>query len=217
MAADTDGIQYMMDKFRDVPDGYLIDVGAHDGVAKGSMSRDLVVRGWGGLMIEPLPEAFSLLSTAYRDHPKVHCVQVICSDEGGVADLYPCKGVSTVDPAWAKACSDWWSHVKYGPPIQIKKRKLSTILNQYDVPRHIHLLQIDTEGHDLHVLRGMDWDRTVDMVCVETLDMLSPERRINGIWQPRPEMHAYLKSLRYRLDLLTSGGNGFYLREGFSG
>lgn len=214
MAPDTDGLNYMLDFFRDVPDGYLVDVGAHDGVLAGSMSRDLIVKGWGGLMVEPLPEAFRQLKEAYQDHPKVTLFEGACSDEDGVADLLPCKGVSTLSRDWAKACELYWKHVRYGAPVRVQKRRLSALLEAVKAPAHIHLLQIDTEGHDLYVLRGMDWTRTVDMVCVETLDMLQTERKICGIWQPHPDIHAFLTRHGFRQTLLTRGGNGFYVRGG---
>ncbi len=212
MAEDTDGILYLLNKFKGVSNGYLVDIGAHDGVVKGSMSRALVLDGWAGLMVEPLPKAYTLLQHAYAYHPKVHTIQAVCSDAEGTAQLLPCLGVSTLDPKWAKACSDWWPHVKYGEPITVVKRKLSALLKQVNAPQHINLLQIDTEGHDFSVLRGMDWKRTVDVICVETLDMVHPERKERGIWRPDPMMNDYLGSLGFKLSLLTKGGNGFYVR-----
>jgi len=213
MAPDVDGVDYLLRFFQDVSDGYLVDVGAHDGVLKGSMSRDLMVKGWQGLLIEPLPEAFALLEAAYRDNPEVHCLQIACSDTGGTAELFPCKGVSTLNRDWAQACSDYWKHVRYDPPIRVQVRTLTNLLDMVEAPRHIHFLQIDTEGHDLHVLRGMDWTRTVDLVCVETLDMLHLDRREKGKWQPNPEMDEFLRGQGFKLDLLTVGGNGFYRRD----
>lgn len=215
MAEDREGIEFIDGLFAGVTDGYLIDIGAQDGVAKGSMTRELILKGWGGLMVEPLPKAFELLHAAYHLHHDIHCVNAACSDVEGEAILYPCDGVSTLDPRWAKACSDWWKHVKYGPPVTVQKCLLSNLLAQVNAPSHIHLLQIDTEGHDLHVLKGMDWNRTVDVVCVETLDMLHPERKVNGVPQPNPEMNDYLGSLGFLLKILTKGGNGIYVRRGF--
>jgi len=215
MAEDREGIEFMAGLFDGINNGYLIDIGAHDGVAKGSMTRELVLKGWGGLMVEPLPKAFALLHNAYRTNPGIYCINAACSDVEGDAILYPCDGVSTLDSQWAEVCEGWWKHVKYGAPIPVKTHLLSNLMDQANSPSRINLLQIDTEGHDLRVLKGMDWQRrTVDVVCVETLDMIHPERKVNGIHQPNPEMNDYLVTLGFQLKILTKGGNGIYVRGG---
>ena len=113
MAADDVGLKYIIEFFKGRT-GYLVDVGAHDGVEVGSMTRDLVLAGWTGMFVEPLPKAFKLLAKAYGDNPAMICVQAACSDESGLADLYPCDGVSTLEPTWRDACDSWWKHIKYG-------------------------------------------------------------------------------------------------------
>ena len=213
MAEDRAGIDYLLGKFEGKTDGYLVDIGAHDGVEKGSMTRELVLQGWGGLMVEPLPSAFALLEKAYRDTPSVNTLHMACSNSNGTAELFPCKGVSTLSPEWAAECSAYWKHVKYGKPIKVQKRTLVNLLELVDAPQHINLLQIDTEGHDLAVLQGMDWNRTVDVICVETLDMVNRDRKIGGLWHPSPELNKYLSDHGYELVLLTPGGNGFYERK----
>ena len=129
MAADFEGIQFMSDFFEDTKDGYLIDVGAHDGVEEGSMTRFLMEQGWKGMLIEPLPEAYVLLEKEYRNWEGVVTLPVACSNEEGEAALYPCKGVSTVSPEWRDACAAWWKHVKYKDPIQVPKRTLQNLFH----------------------------------------------------------------------------------------
>ena len=162
MAADDIGLQFILEFFDDQI-GYLVDVGAHDGVKKGSMTRELMVKGWGGLLIEPLPEAFQLLGTAYQDNVNAICIQVACSNEEGEGDLYPCGGVSTLEKSWRDACDAWWDHVKYSDPIKVKKKTLKSLLKLY-APKKIDYLQIDTEGHDLMVLLGMNWNYNPDLI-----------------------------------------------------
>jgi len=219
MAEDTHGIDFIDDYFRGKDDGFLVDVGAHDGIAAGSMTRGLVARGWGGVMVEPLKEAFAKLRKAYRANGRITCMNVACSDKEGTADLYPCRGVSTLNKAWAKACDDYWKHVKYGKAYKVPVLTLAQILrSQREVGRcgaRIDYLQIDTEGHDLHVLKGMDWSFQPSVVCVETLDMVNRNRRgPGGKWQPNPAMNVYLREHGYALALLTRGGNGIYVRSG---
>jgi len=214
MAEDVIGQDYIRRFFGDRQDGYVIDVGAHAGIKYGSMSWELVQRGWGGLLVEPLPNAFGELTKNYQHSPSVTCVQAACSDTEGEATLYPHKGVSTLNADWAKACEQWWKHIKYKPSIRVRKVRLDSLLRQVNAPTHIDFLQVDTEGHDFQVLKGMDWGRQPDLVCVETLDVVHPERKLpNGVWGPDPEMNQFLQSLGYALELLTPGGNGFYVRR----
>lgn len=218
MAEDTEGQAFIREWFKDRPKdrpkGFLIDIGAHAGEKYGSMSWDMIQSGWGGLMVEPLPEAFRELKRLYQDWPQVTCVEAACSDEDGEGLLYPCKGVSTLSPEWAQACDSWWKHVRYGAPIKVRTVRLGRLLDEIMAPDHVDFLQVDTEGHDLRVLKGMDWDRSPDLVCVETLNMLHPERkRANGIWDPDPELVEWLREIGYELILLTPGGNGFWTKE----
>jgi len=209
-------MEFIAEIFAGKDDGFLIDVGAHDGVEKGSMSRGLIKRGWSGLLIEPLKEAFLKLQQAYADRTDVICLNVACSDAAGQAKLYPNKGVSTLDPAWAKACEDYWEHVNYGEPYMVKLRKLSGVLSGLrelgKCPPSIDYLQIDTEGHDLQVLKGMDWTYNPRVICVETLDMTRLDRRDGRKWKPAPELTECLGQHGYELRMLTNGGNGIYMR-----
>jgi FkbM family methyltransferase len=214
MAPDDIGIAYMAEFFEGKIDGYLIDVGAHDGVAAGSMTRFLMEWGWRGMLIEPLPEAYALLEKAYAGVPDVVTFNVACSDEEGTAELYPCKGVTTMDTEWRDACDRSWKHVNYGSPFFASKRTLHSLMNLAGSPDKVDLLQIDTEGHDLQVLKGMDWSRQPDMVVAESLDMTNLDRKINGIPQPSDEMVEYMESKGYYVDLLTKGGNVFFIRMG---
>ena len=213
VAEDTVGQEFIRQFFATKAKGYLIDVGAHAGDRKGSMTWDLLHHGWDGLLVEPLTSAFEQLAFNYMGHrTSVTCLQAACSDEDGEAWLYPHKGVSTINPDWAEACDKWWKHVNYGERYKVRKLRLDTILPIVGAPDKIQFLQVDTEGHDLQVLKGMDWSREPDLVCVETLDMVHPERKANGVCLPSPEMDSYLVSLGYRQVLLTKGGNGFYER-----
>lgn len=214
MAADVEGKEYLQEMFREVPSGYLVDVGAEDGTDSGSMSRDLLVAGWRGILVEPLPRSFNKLQRTYANRHDVFCFRLACSDRAGQAPLIPYRSVSTLEPDWARACAEYWKHVKYQDPILVQTIPLSVLLEDAGAPRHIHFLKVDTEGHDLRVLQGMDWSREVDVICVETLDMVHRERKQRGVWLPDPELDEYLVSKGFRCSLLTKGGNAFYVKGG---
>ena len=84
MAADDIGLKFILDYFEGHI-GNLVDVGAHDGVEVGSMTRELMVKGWGGILIEPLPKAFKKLQAAYKDDHKAVCIQAACSISSAIS------------------------------------------------------------------------------------------------------------------------------------
>lgn len=219
MAEDQHGIDFIANLFAGEDNGFLVDVGAHDGIGVGSMTARFIADGWSGLMIEPLTEAFAKLRAAYKDNSKVICLECACSNHDGEAQLYPHRGVSTINPQWAKACANYWGHVNYGKPYTVQVRMLVTILDalrrQGRVNGRVDYLQIDTEGHDLEVLQGMDWTLLPRVICVETLDMTNLDARLpGGKWKPRQELDNYLRDRGYCLRMLTKGGNGIYTRAG---
>ena len=212
MPADDVGLEFILDFFGDRI-GYLVDVGAYDGVIEGSMSCDLMVKGWSGLLVEPLKEAFLKLELAYIGNPNATCVQVACSNCGGTVDLYPCAGVSTLEKDWADACQACWSHINYGESQRVVRVMLKELLAVH-APSKIDYLKIDTEGHDFKVLLEMDWSFDPDLICVETLDMVHLEKRKkDGKFQPGEDLDALLVNRGYKLVLTTIGGNGIYIKE----
>jgi len=221
VAEDTQGMEFIASFFAGVEDGFLIDVGAYDGIGNGSMSEALLARGWSGLMVEPQKSAYAKLEQAYKDNPRVVCSPVACSEVEGAAMLHPHKGVSTLNDDWAKACDAHWKHVHYGEPYKVKCARLGTLLA--DMQKEVGFpvdtvdyLQIDTEGSDFDVLRSMNWAFQPRLVCVETLDMCHRERKVRGVWEPDPAMEAYLIGLGYKRAMLTRGGNGIYVRKDVS-
>ena len=51
----------------------LVDVGAGDGLTA-SNSRQLMIEGWRGLLIEPQPDKFTALEKNYRGSPQATCL-----------------------------------------------------------------------------------------------------------------------------------------------
>ena len=41
--------------------------------------------------------------------------------------------------------------------IKIKKEKLTTLLKKYNCPKNFDLLNIDVEGHEIEVIKGLDF------------------------------------------------------------
>jgi FkbM family methyltransferase len=157
---------------------YLVDVGAHDGRSL-SNSFPFLQLGWSGILVEPLPQAFSQLSTLYRDRPDVRCVEAACAAEEGemalaVGDDAPVAMTSALRP---------------GGELTVRVRTLTSLLDEYAAPSDFSLLLVDAEGMDREVLAGLDFDRWRPRVVVVEGDAKVPGYRLytvvagtNSIW-----------------------------------
>lgn len=128
--------------------GVMIDVGAHHG---GSL-RPFLRQGWRVQAFEPDPANRALLLAEFADCPTLSVDMRAVSDQPrqGVtffrSDLSTgISGLSAFDPS-------------HRAEHQVDVTTLTSVLSSTDIDR-IDFLKIDTEGHDLFVLRGMPWAR----------------------------------------------------------
>jgi len=137
---------------------YMVEVGAHHW-DRGSRSKEFIEAGWEVLLIEPHPRLYEELSQKYAGNNKVTVCGYAASDEAGLGILYegargPDDGCHTMFPL-----KDRYRGVGDIVEIQITKKTLTSIFEDYGVPSDLAVLCIDTEGMDWEVLRGLDFDR----------------------------------------------------------
>lgn len=141
--------------------GFFVDVGAYDGVEH-SNTFALEQRGWTGVCIEPNVQVFGTLHTmrSVTAGGRSACVCAAMSDRTG--DL--------------RMTGD---RIDGHGQTYVKSMRLDDLLERLNAPA-IDYLSIDTEGHDLAVLQGMDFDRwTVRLITVEHNEYLEgPARKL---------------------------------------
>jgi FkbM family methyltransferase len=211
VSVDDEVLDWLWEVFPAFPPGYLVDVGAGNGV-NGSLSRQLLKgREWKGVLIDPLPKHAKSLSTLYQGNGRVRVVECAVMPESGEGLLYPFREVSTTRKDWAEACEAWWGHVHYSPPLTVAYRTLDSVLEEVGAPQIINLLKIDTEGADLDILKSINWNsRVIQTVVVEVLNMLLPAGQ--GKWRPSNEMVGLMEVNGYTLKLLSKAGNAVFRR-----
>lgn len=210
MPADQEVIQFLDEFFPADYKGYLVDVGAGEG-ERGSLTRKLLLRGWSGLLMDPLPANFESLKKLYQGNGRVLVSQSAASDFPGEAEFYPsAQGVSTMEKWWADKCTSWWSHIKYDNPIRVHVVRLGEILRVIGAPSRIDVLKVDTEGHDYKVLQGMDWGRDVRVVVVECALW---EGKHDGLWFPPDDVDRLLLGKGFARSMITVEGNTIYVKE----
>jgi len=126
----------------------------------------LIQNGWKGIVIEPVKYYFDLL---YK-YPNIHYENIAISDEKGQSEIH------YVDPKYIQGNNQTWikgiSCLKsMSGPLSLKGNDhlprlrqtvetdtLESICTKYDIT-YIDYLKIDTEGHDLRVLKSLNFDK----------------------------------------------------------
>jgi FkbM family methyltransferase len=139
---------------------WVVEVGANDGIT-GSNARLFLRKGWNALLVEPNPNLFPRLVKNVAAWPAARCESVACSDAPGVLPLRifaddPTGMLSTIH-------SDAETNRGRTRPVaevhDVEVVTLTSLLDRHEVPRDFGVLSVDAEGHDLNVLRGLDFER----------------------------------------------------------
>jgi FkbM family methyltransferase len=151
--------------------GRFLDIGAHDGVSC-SNTLALAMKGWGGVLVEPSPLAFTKLITSYEDRPDIEFVNAaVIAGGSALVPFYEGGGsfVGTTD----EAHRDAWEgrqHVHY--------RKMWTngisFADLFEMlPGPYDLISIDTEGTNFELLNELTYHFNMlhlspnGLICVE--------------------------------------------------
>ena len=148
---------------------YLVDVGAHDGRSL-SNSYPFLQQGWAGMLVEPLPAAFSRLESLYHDRADVRCVRAACAAGEGEMQL------AVGDDAPLAMTSTLRAGARGKGHMTVTVRTLSSLLEECGAPADFSLLLVDAEGVDYEVLAGLDFDHWRPRVVVtedRATDLLS--------------------------------------------
>lgn len=141
----------------------FVEVGAFDGIHYSNVRRLQETYGWTGISIEPVGANFDKLSRSYAGRP-VKCIRCAVGDMEGTAEL----NVSSYPhlPDWGSDIASFngsdkakWQQ-RYGAvwrKEQVPVKTLTTILRENGIGE-IDFLSIDTEGHELEVLKSLDFN-----------------------------------------------------------
>jgi FkbM family methyltransferase len=143
-----------------LPKGVMLDVGAH----QGGSCLPFLDRGWEVHAFEPSPRNRAVLAELGSRHDGLHIDSRAVSDFQATAvpfyDSQVSSGISSLLPFHE-------SH-KQGATVEVTT--LAAVCQERSIGR-VDFLKIDTEGHDLLVLKGFPWDTiTPDVVLCEFED-----------------------------------------------
>jgi FkbM family methyltransferase len=154
--------------FGDKNNGFLVDIGAMDGVTY-SNSRYLIEhKSWSGILVEPHPLYYKNLSDLYKDNDKISILNVGCFNVEKEVDFYIYStgidsSVSTMSDVFKKRVIDHHGD-KFRETITVKTQTLNNIISN----NVVDFLSIDAEGVDMEVLESNNWTKNRPrLVCVE--------------------------------------------------
>lgn len=149
-------------------DVFLLQIGAMDGKTFDPVYEYITRFSWCGLLVEPVQEHFSALREHYKGYDSIILANIAIGERDGVATLYRVMSEDVKEkrvPRWGTGLASFYNDrnalsFEEVKPFVIEEEvhclRLPALLAEYDV-RHIDVLQIDTEGHDYHILRQLDF------------------------------------------------------------
>jgi len=131
---------------------HIVQIGASDGSLNDPLADFLSSADCRGVLVEPLPDAFSKLSSKYASRPSIICRQVAIDSVEGVRSLYTITDDCTYMAGQLTSFSRDHllkngvkpGHIKM---IEVPTTPLARIIADAGLER-IDLLQVDTEGFD---------------------------------------------------------------------
>ena len=192
------GIDYQLDIRRlcdimGISIGTIFDVGAHTGETSLAVLRNFT--GARIFAFEPHPATFSVLKANVRN-PRFNGFNIALSDKAGKAQFFEYGHLATCN----SLVGDNQFAVQSQNPCKVLDVECETLdgfCDSHGIGK-IDLLKIDTEGHDLAVLRGAEQTlatRGVSFVYIEFNSMLLKPGTTGGALMP---ISAVLEPLGFR-------------------
>jgi FkbM family methyltransferase len=161
---------FLYNFFSNKQDGFLVDIGAADGI-RYSNSRSLIESGWSGMLVEPNINSFKKLEQLYGSDKKIILENVGCSDESiETADFFVDKNdefeqLSTFSDAQVNKCKEIYNCEFEKNEVRVIKT--SDLLKKYSISK-IDFLSVDTEAFDTKVINGIDLNECeISLICIE--------------------------------------------------
>lgn len=191
-------IDRKLERYLDKDDGFFIEAGANDGFKQSNTYFFEKIRGWHGVLIEPIPELFE---QCRRRRPNSHVVQAaLVSNEFAAATIQISYADLMSVTAGALGSEDAaHDHILHGLTVQnlgasytidVPARTLTSILESAGVDRRIDLLSLDVEGFEASALRGLDFQRYKPRyLCIEVRDRAEISEIVEPLYREAEILH----------------------------
>ena len=157
---DCNGVafDYKLIQLMNFPNGTFIEVGAHDGISQSNTKRLEEFHGWKGILIEPSENLYANL-VSNRPHSRCFLCALGSFTENNTYAVGDFNGgmMSSINSSRLNQTAD----------KVVLVRSLQSILDEVDL-KHINFFSLDTEGYELNILHGIDFNKTTfDYLLIE--------------------------------------------------
>lgn len=161
-------------------EGFFVEVGVGDGTHLSNTFLFEREFGWSGLLVEPNPRFHEAIRNTRQ--ARLDTRAAFNADQQATLllaeELSQLSGVGAAD-----------EHTRVGSEIDVSTSTLTRILDEADAPARIDFMSVDTEGSELEVLKGLDFERY-------RVDFLSVEH--NFVGDKRSALRRHMQSAGYR-------------------
>lgn len=154
-----------LEKYIDFDGGYFVELGANDGLSQSNTFYFECFRNWTGILIEPYPHNYQLLSKTRSSQTAKFCNACVSFEYGErfVELIYSnlmttSLGLESDIKNPTAHANDGIRFLKHETPIHFGSLAvpLNDLLVKSSAPHVIDLLSLDVEGAELEVLKGID-------------------------------------------------------------
>lgn len=146
----------------DSPAFFFIQVGANDGIRADHLRPLILKYHLRGLLVEPLADMFGELRENYAGEPQLAFANVAISTRNEVVSLFRFRadapvpdwahGMATFNEAKIRGLARHWDVDRWVNEERVQGVTFDQLVGQHQIDA-ITLLQVDTEGFDLEVIR----------------------------------------------------------------
>jgi FkbM family methyltransferase len=192
------GLDRLLETFVDFDKGYFVEAGANDGYQQSNTYYLERLRGWRGVLVEPVAE---LAEECRRNRSRSHvfCCALVSGDFTSPTIEIDAAGLTSSVVGSFGSDERRLEKLRAGLVAQglreskrstTPARTLTSILVEACAPANFDLLSLDVEGFEPEVLRGLDLSRFAPrFICVEVRD----EDAINRLLFPQYRRTAVLR------------------------
>jgi len=148
---------------------YFIGIGANDGVTHDPLYPFVRDFGWRGIMVEPIPEAFAALKRNYAEFNDIALVQAAIGPGDGRGTIYTVE-ISDQRSIMMSLHSSFRRDVllrgkQWHPDLENRVIEREVLIMSFATllaranGQVVDVLKLDTEGHDLEILKTVDLAR----------------------------------------------------------
>ena len=195
-----ESLAFLKNYFKDKKNGFYIDAGCYHPIRL-SNTKFLHDKGWEGINIDISKKSIDLFNIVRKKD--INLILGL-SDKEGIANAYFEKDLffqNTINYAYKKKFLSEKSKKK-----NIEIKTLNYVIKKYTKNKIIDLIDVDCEGQDLNVLKGLDLTKhNVRMILIEV------HRYNDEIKKNAHQIFEILKANNYKL--LFSGHNCIFKKD----